>query len=484
MSKTLLLIDDSVVIHRVVEIAFGSEDISVSTLTDSGEAIKKIPEIKPDVILIDISLPNMDGYDLCKEIRQTLNMPHIPLVLLVEAYEEFNPEKAKAAGTEFFLNKPFEVNSLVDLVKNLINNGGDAGVVETPVEEADFTPPPPPAEANEGALFDLPATDSEPQEPIAAAPDPIPDPPQEAAPEPPQAGEDTLFSPPPPPESLTEESAPDIQVNEVEIEPEEASAPIEEIPEPETAYATAEEAEDLPSSDNLEQYMVKDPGTLAFQEDQTMAPPQPEMTSSFNETKETNTSSLPQFEVQGTIKDEEDQDFQDRIKAEIMQNLNHVVKHEFKKSLVDSIKKEVMEDLSQIKMEIQQQIKEGLEKSLADSLGNHLKVALKEYFVEEVIRPFQTKQENKMEEIAKAQLNTQLPDLLDERVGDELKNNMEPFLSEVYQNIEIDESMVKRCLTQMSADKIQNTCNDIIPDIARIVIKEEIRRLTEDQVTL
>lgn len=120
MGNTLLLIDDSVVIHRVVEIAFGSEDINIQTTINGSEALSKLIAIKPNIILIDISLPDLDGYEVCKKIRAIPEYYETPILFLAEAYEAFDPNQANAAGSTEFIQKPFEVNVLTKKVQDLL----------------------------------------------------------------------------------------------------------------------------------------------------------------------------------------------------------------------------------------------------------------------------------------------------------------------------------------------------------------------------
>ena len=69
MTKTLLLADDSVTIQKVVGITFANEDVHLVTAPDGDDALRKARELKPDLVMADIGMPGLDGYELCAAIR-------------------------------------------------------------------------------------------------------------------------------------------------------------------------------------------------------------------------------------------------------------------------------------------------------------------------------------------------------------------------------------------------------------------------------
>ena len=99
MPKTLLLADDSVTIQKVVGITFASEDIELVTVDNGDAALERAREIKPDLVLADVSMPGLDGYELCAALKADPELSHIPVLLLTGTFERFDKERATRART-------------------------------------------------------------------------------------------------------------------------------------------------------------------------------------------------------------------------------------------------------------------------------------------------------------------------------------------------------------------------------------------------
>src|SRR5512137_835488 len=108
MSKRLLLADDSITIQKVIQITFAHEDYEL-TITDNGDsAFARARELVPDLVLADVYMPGRNGYDLCAAIKQEPALQHIPVLLLAGSFEPFDEVKARAAGADDWIEKPFE----------------------------------------------------------------------------------------------------------------------------------------------------------------------------------------------------------------------------------------------------------------------------------------------------------------------------------------------------------------------------------------
>ena len=81
------------------------------------DAIDRIEEFKPDVVLADVFMPLMNGYEVCEYIKQNENLKHIPVMLLVGSFEPFDEAEARRVGAEDTLTKPFQsIRRLVEKV--------------------------------------------------------------------------------------------------------------------------------------------------------------------------------------------------------------------------------------------------------------------------------------------------------------------------------------------------------------------------------
>ncbi|CAN5223794.1 response regulator [soil metagenome] len=123
MSKRkLLLADDSITIQKVVNLTFADEGIEVITAGDGDAAMQKFVEIKPDLVMVDVNMPGMDGYRICELIKQDAETKHIPVILMVGSFEPFDEEEARRVGADDFLTKPFQsIRQLVNKVSLLLD---------------------------------------------------------------------------------------------------------------------------------------------------------------------------------------------------------------------------------------------------------------------------------------------------------------------------------------------------------------------------
>ncbi len=87
---------------------------------DSGQAaLEAIENSPPDLILLDVMMPEMTGYEVTRRVRQNPNLRHIP-ILLVTAHEEIDQRQALEAGADGFIRKPFDIDYLVDQVEEVL----------------------------------------------------------------------------------------------------------------------------------------------------------------------------------------------------------------------------------------------------------------------------------------------------------------------------------------------------------------------------
>jgi CheY-like chemotaxis protein len=116
----LLLADDSVTIQKVIELTFADEDIQVVAVNNGRQAIEMIPHEKPNIVLADVGMPERDGYEVAAFIKGRPDLAHIPVLLLTGAFEPIDEGRAKAAGCDGVLVKPFEPQMVINRVKDLI----------------------------------------------------------------------------------------------------------------------------------------------------------------------------------------------------------------------------------------------------------------------------------------------------------------------------------------------------------------------------
>jgi len=148
MGARILVADDSVTIQKVVELTFSKEDFVLIPVRSGEEAIRKAKEVQPDLILLDLVMPDKNGYEVCTALRAEPMLRAVPIIMLTGTFEAFDKEQGLRAGANDFLTKPFESQALISKVKQLLfARTVDLGGPAAPAPAATAAPPPPPTEA-------------------------------------------------------------------------------------------------------------------------------------------------------------------------------------------------------------------------------------------------------------------------------------------------------------------------------------------------
>ncbi len=173
MSKKLLLADDSLTIQKVVGIVFANLDYQLLTADNGDAALDLARKEFPDLVIADIGMPGKDGLELCREMKSDSALSSIPVLLLPGAFENFDEGKALEAGASGWITKPFESQSLIDKVAEVLAAAPQKGSAPTPVAEPEsvFEPEPDsqagvaiepqPAVEEDGISFEEPEAEEE-----------------------------------------------------------------------------------------------------------------------------------------------------------------------------------------------------------------------------------------------------------------------------------------------------------------------------------
>jgi CheY-like chemotaxis protein len=155
MPKKILLADDSITIQKVVELTFSDGDYEVIAVNNGAKAIAKLGEVRPDIILSDIIMPEKNGYEVCEYVKSHPEYRNIPVILLTGTFEPFDPDRADKAGCDAVVTKPFESQSLIHKVEELIHQSQSSPAAEESqpapaahemfADAPSFEPPPAPA---------------------------------------------------------------------------------------------------------------------------------------------------------------------------------------------------------------------------------------------------------------------------------------------------------------------------------------------------
>ena len=126
MRKKLLLADDSITIQKVVELTFPSDEFEVVTAGNGRLAVDKAMTFLPDLVLCDVIMPQLDGYQVCEALRASPALKDVPVLFLNGAFEPYDAERARAVGALGNVSKPFDPPALVARVKEILSERSTA----------------------------------------------------------------------------------------------------------------------------------------------------------------------------------------------------------------------------------------------------------------------------------------------------------------------------------------------------------------------
>lgn len=116
----VVCLDDDIAITQKVEGAIAQQDYRLTTLNDPLQALGSIFQLKPDLILCDIAMPHLDGYEICAMLRRSTAFRQTPIVLLSDKETFIDRVKARMVGATDYLTKPFEPRELLLLIKKYL----------------------------------------------------------------------------------------------------------------------------------------------------------------------------------------------------------------------------------------------------------------------------------------------------------------------------------------------------------------------------
>lgn len=113
----ILVADDSPFVLEIVQTVLESEGFDVVTAIDGTEAWKKVQSEKPDVVIVDIVMPGMNGYEICKKIKSTEELKGLPVLVLTTKAQDKDIELAQTSGADLYMTKPFDPDELAKKVR-------------------------------------------------------------------------------------------------------------------------------------------------------------------------------------------------------------------------------------------------------------------------------------------------------------------------------------------------------------------------------
>jgi CheY-like chemotaxis protein len=134
----ILVADDNSNIQKMVGLALKDQGIDVVAVGNGEAAVRKISDVRPDLVLADVFMPVRNGYEVCRYVKEDSTLSHIPVILLVGAFDPLDEQEAQRVGADGVLKKPFvPPDPLISMVKSALTRAGvSIGNEPAPAEKA------------------------------------------------------------------------------------------------------------------------------------------------------------------------------------------------------------------------------------------------------------------------------------------------------------------------------------------------------------
>ena len=120
MNKQILLVDDEPDLVKLVKMRLEVTGYSVSVATDGQEVFQKAQIEKPNLVILDIMLPKMNGYEVCRLLKSNEIYKEIPIIIFTAKAQEKDEKLAKECGADAYLRKPFNAQELLEQIQSLL----------------------------------------------------------------------------------------------------------------------------------------------------------------------------------------------------------------------------------------------------------------------------------------------------------------------------------------------------------------------------
>jgi chemosensory pili system protein ChpA (sensor histidine kinase/response regulator) len=119
-TPVVMVVDDSITMRKVTTRVLENHSLEVMTAQDGVDAVEKLHDRVPDLMLLDIEMPRMDGYQLLEHVRADARLRHVPVVMITSRAGQKHRKKARVAGANAYLTKPYQEADLVEQVSEML----------------------------------------------------------------------------------------------------------------------------------------------------------------------------------------------------------------------------------------------------------------------------------------------------------------------------------------------------------------------------
>jgi len=121
---SILIVDDEPHIRLLLEQTledFEDEGVELMTAENGAEALEIINEMKPEVVFLDVMMPQINGFDVCNAVKNELKLTNTTIILLTAKGQEFDKMKGKEVGADLYITKPFNPDEIVGIARGILS---------------------------------------------------------------------------------------------------------------------------------------------------------------------------------------------------------------------------------------------------------------------------------------------------------------------------------------------------------------------------
>jgi CheY-like chemotaxis protein len=117
--RTVLLVDDDPLILEILRTILDLEEFAVTTVSDGRQALESVATARPDVVVCDVMMPELDGFEVCRALKSQPSTADLPIILLTARDRPEDRQAGEDAGCDAYLTKPFSPLQLIDVIRDV-----------------------------------------------------------------------------------------------------------------------------------------------------------------------------------------------------------------------------------------------------------------------------------------------------------------------------------------------------------------------------
>ncbi len=121
MTAKILVVDDELYIRNILDFALESEGFTVITAADGEQALQKALTTSPDLIVLDVMMPKLDGFEVCRAVKAKEETKDIPVILLTARDKETDRKRGEEVKCDCYLTKPFSPSQLAEIIRSFLD---------------------------------------------------------------------------------------------------------------------------------------------------------------------------------------------------------------------------------------------------------------------------------------------------------------------------------------------------------------------------